>query len=123
MIKKKTRSERVVREKLSAFRLRQAPSVPGNSGQLFFFFKQKTAYEIRYVTGVQTCALPIYLDAPTVERLVPARGYVVDPDVVIERTGAVVNLGASVDEHLPSGIKAPDQIASPVVVVVEGSRP
>jgi len=26
---------------------------------LFFFFKQKTAYEIG-VTGVQTCALPIY---------------------------------------------------------------
>jgi len=28
---------------------------------LFFFFKQKTAYEIFGVTGVQTCALPIYL--------------------------------------------------------------
>jgi len=26
----------------------------------FFFFKQKTAYEIG-VTGVQTCALPIWL--------------------------------------------------------------
>src|SRR3712207_3792495 len=26
----------------------------------FFFFKQKTAYEILGVTGVQTCALPIY---------------------------------------------------------------
>src|SRR5437868_9126836 len=26
---------------------------------LIFFFKQKTAYEIRNVTGVQTCALPI----------------------------------------------------------------
>src|SRR3712207_8428719 len=25
----------------------------------FFFFKQKTAYEIFGVTGVQTCALPI----------------------------------------------------------------
>src|SRR6266542_6192563 len=25
----------------------------------FFFFKQKTAYEIATVTGVQTCALPI----------------------------------------------------------------
>src|SRR5256885_540643 len=25
----------------------------------FFFFKQKTAYEIYKVTGVQTCALPI----------------------------------------------------------------
>src|SRR3712207_8869658 len=25
----------------------------------FFFFKQKTAYEILGVTGVQTCALPI----------------------------------------------------------------
>src|SRR5210317_2516432 len=25
----------------------------------FFFFKQKTAYEILNVTGVQTCALPI----------------------------------------------------------------
>src|SRR3546814_2729126 len=28
---------------------------------VFFFFKQKTAYEIALVTGVQTCALPIYL--------------------------------------------------------------
>src|SRR3546814_13652145 len=27
----------------------------------FFFFKQKTAYEIALVTGVQTCALPIYI--------------------------------------------------------------
>src|SRR5690606_40447049 len=27
---------------------------------LFFFFKQKTAYEIFHVTGVQTCALPIF---------------------------------------------------------------
>src|SRR3989441_3794896 len=27
----------------------------------FFFFKQKTAYEIKLVTGVQTCALPISL--------------------------------------------------------------
>src|SRR6056300_1056737 len=26
---------------------------------VFFFFKQKTAYEILNVTGVQTCALPI----------------------------------------------------------------
>ncbi len=25
----------------------------------FFFFKQKTAYEMYLVTGVQTCALPI----------------------------------------------------------------
>src|SRR5258708_24342984 len=29
------------------------------SANLFFFFKQKTAYEIDLVTGVQTCALPI----------------------------------------------------------------
>src|SRR3712207_8638016 len=26
---------------------------------IFFFFKQKTAYEILALTGVQTCALPI----------------------------------------------------------------
>src|SRR3546814_2382544 len=26
---------------------------------LFFFFKQKTAYEMRISAGVQTCALPI----------------------------------------------------------------
>src|SRR5204862_3982465 len=30
---------------------------------VFFFFKQKTAYEILYVTGVQTCALPICASA------------------------------------------------------------
>src|SRR3712207_3919900 len=29
---------------------------------LVFFFKQKTAYEILGVTGVQTCALPISVD-------------------------------------------------------------
>src|SRR5574341_1996564 len=28
--------------------------------QCFFFFKQKTAYEISWWTGVQTCALPIF---------------------------------------------------------------
>src|SRR3712207_8835800 len=27
--------------------------------EIYFFFKQKTAYEILAVTGVQTCALPI----------------------------------------------------------------
>src|SRR5689334_23467743 len=32
-----------------------------NNIQLFFFFKQKTAYEMELWTGVQTCALPIYL--------------------------------------------------------------
>src|SRR5689334_24807450 len=30
-----------------------------NNIQLFFFFKQKTAYEMELWTGVQTCALPI----------------------------------------------------------------
>src|SRR3546814_10406699 len=29
----------------------------------FFFCKQKTAYEMRISTGVQTCALPIYYAA------------------------------------------------------------
>src|SRR5260221_4430401 len=28
---------------------------------MFLFFKQKTAYEIHCVTGVQTCALPIWI--------------------------------------------------------------
>src|SRR3546814_6601155 len=31
---------------------------------LFFFFKQKTAYEMALVTGVQTCALPICIPVP-----------------------------------------------------------
>src|SRR5438094_4965324 len=31
---------------------------------IVFFFKQKTAYEIRTVTGVQTCALPIWINIP-----------------------------------------------------------
>src|SRR3712207_9071325 len=31
---------------------------------VFFFFKQKTAYEILGVTGVQTCALPISFAQP-----------------------------------------------------------
>src|SRR5210317_989285 len=33
----------------------------------FFFFKQKTAYEILNVTGVQTCALPIRSEEHTSE--------------------------------------------------------
>src|SRR3546814_9525861 len=32
---------------------------------LFFFFKQKTAYELRISAGVQTCALPISPRAAT----------------------------------------------------------
>ena len=30
-----------------------------------FFFKQKTAYEMTDVTGVQTCALPIWANPET----------------------------------------------------------
>ena len=30
-------------------------------GGVVFFFEQKTAYEIGLVTGVQTCALPIWV--------------------------------------------------------------
>src|SRR3712207_3958890 len=40
----------------------------------FFFFKQKTAYEILGVTGVQTCALPIYLPAHALRGLSVGRG-------------------------------------------------
>src|SRR6266508_4189783 len=36
------------------------------AARCFFFFKQKTAYEMGHVTGVQTCALPIL--AEEVER-------------------------------------------------------
>src|SRR3989440_6918732 len=36
--------------------------------ELFFFFKQKTAYEILIVTGVQTCALPISCWPRSIER-------------------------------------------------------
>src|SRR3546814_3911588 len=32
---------------------------------MFFFFKQKTAYEMRISDGVQTCALPISNTFPT----------------------------------------------------------
>src|SRR5687768_18035379 len=50
----------------------------------FFFFKQKTAYEIVAVTGVQTCALPILAVSirrhivrrfEIVKRHVSSRGY------------------------------------------------
>src|SRR6056300_1634726 len=34
---------------------------------IFFFFKQKTAYEISEWTGVQTCALPIRSEEHTSE--------------------------------------------------------
>src|SRR3712207_1353912 len=44
---------------LGCWRTLQRWSAPG-CGVLFFFFKQKTAYEILAVTGVQTCALPIF---------------------------------------------------------------
>src|SRR5262249_15709337 len=36
---------------------------------VFFFFKQKTAYEVWSVTGVQTCALPISVALAHPERL------------------------------------------------------
>src|ERR1019366_2618916 len=38
-------------------------SCEGNLTGKHFFFKQKTAYEIWSVTGVQTCALPISLSS------------------------------------------------------------
>src|SRR5689334_24639493 len=41
-----------------------------NNIQLFFFFKQKTAYEMELWTGVQTCALPISLAGPIHELIV-----------------------------------------------------
>src|SRR3546814_6250217 len=44
-------------------------------GFLFFFYKQKTAYEMRISAGVQTCALPIYilaLELSQSERLILA---------------------------------------------------
>src|SRR3712207_7282365 len=40
-----------------------------SSGLSFFFFKQKTAYEILAWTGVQTCALPIFPYLGDTERL------------------------------------------------------
>src|SRR3712207_3748702 len=43
---------------LGCWRTLQRWSAPG-CGVILFFFKQKTAYEILAVTGVQTCALPI----------------------------------------------------------------
>src|ERR1051325_3284331 len=50
-----------------------------------FFFKQKTAYEIRTVTGVQTCALPI------------------SSLKVLEAAGAKHGLSFSFDEQLVGG--------------------
>src|SRR2546422_1861345 len=57
----------------------------------FFFFKQKTAYEIVAVTGVQTCALPISVVTPpratapspaaSLPPLAPQRVLVVDDEV------------------------------------------
>src|SRR3712207_7556365 len=41
----------------------------------FFFFKQKTAYEILAVTGVQTCALPISQALISRFRLNPTPGF------------------------------------------------
>src|SRR5207244_8151241 len=37
---------------------------------IFFFFKQKTAYDIDLVTGVQTCALPIWTQKVSQRRAV-----------------------------------------------------
>src|SRR5881396_4243071 len=41
-----------------------------------FFFKQKTAYEMYEVTGVQTCALPICLATALLQQLLSSA----DPD-------------------------------------------
>src|SRR5438874_8235679 len=61
----------------------------------FFFFKQKTAYEILYVTGVQTCALPIYPAARDPDRFGVARG------------GQQANGGGTVSERLLRGADRP----------------
>src|SRR3712207_4479371 len=72
----------------------------------FFFFKQKTAYEILGVTGVQTCALPIYVAVaglPMMNGTVALEGYVPEVDAtVVERipdAGGTI-LGKSVCESL-----------------------
>src|SRR2546427_9480679 len=53
----------------------------------FFFFKQKTAYEILTVTGVQTCALPIC----------PVAG-----DLVVPRARALSRGGAISPRRVPA---------------------
>src|SRR2546430_1226816 len=59
----------------------------------FFFFKQKTAYEILTVTGVQTCALPIYVAREVGGEKEHGRGHVCGLAQAPE--------GDSVDEALP----------------------
>src|SRR5438046_4633282 len=47
---------------------------------LLFFFKQKTAYEIWSVTGVQTCALPI--SAASRSTVAPVAAWIMRPSTV-----------------------------------------
>src|SRR3546814_10862786 len=61
----------------------------------FFFFKQKTAYEMRISDGVQTCALPIYKREPLALDLPERR-------VVLDDYGKIVSVAVRerLDAHM-----------------------
>src|SRR3712207_4077219 len=48
----------------------------------FFFFKQKTAYEILALTGVQTCALPISFSDYPADAFIGGRAFVTQQRLV-----------------------------------------
>src|SRR3546814_8310073 len=83
-----------------------------------FFFKQKTAYEMRISDGVQTCALPIcdvvaLADAPGRWRIAGWRleSFVLTLDLVRLASAPIV---ASADSG--TGLPAPDLLNGPTIV-------
>src|SRR3546814_10204059 len=75
---------------------------------VFFFFKQKTAYEMRISDGVQTCALPIFLATIAASGLsVAFAGWVVRPLTAVERLAFAL---ASLVTLWPTPVDATDPL-------------
>src|SRR5207249_281562 len=55
---------------------------------IIFFFQAEDGIRDRNVTGVQTCALPIFILGEDNQKMSKSRGNIVNPDDVIDQYGA-----------------------------------
>src|SRR3546814_19975488 len=77
---------------------------------LFFFFKQKTAYEMRISDWVQTCALPICRVAG-LERAIGIDDLRIDPEERPDRAAGFERVRARQrGDHVPAGLGLPPGI-------------